>query len=78
MKAITAVTTVTIYLVVYAILFALGFNVIVLSYLFLLSPLLIVPMVYSILKDNGIKYPELKKGEEWGYRDKERECLGLF
>jgi hypothetical protein len=78
MKAIAAVTTVTIYLVVYTTLFVLGFNVIVLSCLFLLSPLLIIGMVYSILMDNEIKYPDLKKGEEWGYRDTERESLGLF
>jgi len=41
------------------------------------SPFLLVWMVFNILKDDRQPYPELGK-HEWGYRDKNRDELGLF
>jgi len=45
-------------------------------YLFL--PFVIVIMVYLVLTDKNFNYPELTEGEEWGYRDKDKNGLGLF
>ena len=77
MKAKAAVIIVTIYLFVYVGLFAADSSVTVLSYMFLASPLLILWMVYTVLKDE-YEYAELEDGQEWGYRDKARDELGMF
>jgi hypothetical protein len=72
-----AVTIVTLYLVVFITtlyvppLFSLA------PWLLIGSPLLIIWMVICILKDGRQPYPELGK-HEWGYRDKNRDELGLF
>jgi hypothetical protein len=55
-----------------------GLLVNVVPYLFILSPFLIIAMVIIVLKDENIFYPELKEGEEWGYRDKSKDQLGIF
>jgi hypothetical protein len=78
MKATTAVSILTIYLVVYTALFQTGISLTILSYLFLIAPFLIVWMVYIVLKDDQYKYPELGKDEDWGYRDKTKDQLGVF
>jgi hypothetical protein len=46
--------------------------------IFFISPLLIIWMVLTILKDNKTKVKDLKDGEEWGYRDIEKDSLGVF
>jgi 4-hydroxybenzoate polyprenyltransferase len=46
-------------------------------WLFIGSPFVLCWMVVSILKDDRQPYPELGK-HEWGYRDKNRDELGLF
>jgi hypothetical protein len=78
MKATTAVSILTIYLVVCTALSQTGFSLIILSCLFLIAPFLIVWMVYVVLKDDQYKYPELNKDDEWGYRDKTKDQLGVF
>ncbi|HEY8782301.1 MAG TPA: hypothetical protein VIM16_11825 [Mucilaginibacter sp.] len=76
MKAKSVVMGLTIYLVVYALICDAGLSVTISSGMLLLSPFLLVWGVYSILKDDRQKYPELKKNEEWGYRDKARKEIG--
>ncbi|WP_158826783.1 hypothetical protein [Mucilaginibacter lacusdianchii] len=78
MKASTAVISATIYLLVYMILFSTGLSISILSYLFLTSPLVLIWMVFTILKDDTSLYPELEAEEEWGYKDKKRGDLGMF
>lgn len=78
MKATTAVSILTIYLVVYTALFQTGFSLTILSCLFLIAPFLIVWMVYIVFKDDQYKYPNLGKNEEWGYQDKAKDQLGIF
>jgi len=46
-------------------------------WLFIGVPFMIIWMVVCILKDDRQKYPELGQ-HEWGYRDKNRDELGLF
>jgi hypothetical protein len=41
--------------------------------MFLLSPFLVLWMVYSIIKHGVYKGKELEENEEWGYADKERK-----
>lgn len=73
-----AVAIATIYLLVYAGLAAAGYAYPVAAALYLASPVVIIGMVYFVLKDDRLKYPELAEGEEWGYRDKSKDELGLF
>jgi hypothetical protein len=46
-------------------------------WLFIASPPMLIWMVVNILKDDRQPYPELGE-HEWGYRDKNRDELGLF
>jgi len=78
MKAKPAVIIATLYLVVYVILFQTALSVTVLSYLFLISPFLMIWLVYTVLRDVSEEYPELGEDEEWGYRDKPKDQLGRF
>jgi hypothetical protein len=78
MNAKSTVGTVTLYLVAYIVLFFSGCSMPLLACMFLVSPFLIIGMVYIVLKDDSCQYPELNEGEEWGYRDRTKETLGLF
>jgi len=78
MKATTSVIIVTIFLTIYTILFSIGLYINVLSCLFLISPIILIGMVYTVLKEDSKEYSELGENEEWGYRDKKREHLGMF
>ena len=68
----------TIYLVSYVIVFATGYYVTLLAWMFLASPVLLIATVFFVLKDTGENYRELGEGEEWGYRDKQKNELGVF
>ncbi|QJD94718.1 hypothetical protein HH214_01930 [Mucilaginibacter robiniae] len=72
-----SVITVTVFVIIYSVLFHTGISQTILSYAFLISPFLMVWMVYSVLKD-PYTYPELKENEEWGYSDKAKDELGMF
>ena len=78
MKAIAAVIIATLYLITYVILFQTGISITILSYLLLISPFLMIWVVYTVLKDDHEPYPDLGEDEEWGYRDKPRDRLGRF
>jgi len=47
------------------------------AYLYLVSPLIIVFLVYVVLTEDNHPYPELDK-DEWGYRDRDKNELGIF
>jgi hypothetical protein len=78
MNAKNAIGTVSLYLVIYVVLFFSGCSMLILACMFLVSPFLLIGMVYFVLKDDSYQYPELKEGDEWGYRDRKKETLGLF
>ena len=78
MNAKTAVSLLTIYLVIYTILFAAGASFTLLAGLFLASPFMLIMTVYSVLKDRSFKYPDLPEGDEWGYLDKPKNELRMF
>jgi hypothetical protein len=78
MNAKTAVSTLIIYLVAYVIVFATGYYVNLLAYMFLVSPVMLIATVYFVLTDTTYTYPELGEDQEWGYRDKNKSELGVF
>jgi hypothetical protein len=78
MNAKTAVGIATVYLIIYTALAIADYAYPVIATLYLVSPLLILGMVYFVLKDNHCSYPELAEGEEWSYRDRSKDTLGLF
>jgi hypothetical protein len=72
------VTVVTILLIVYTILLATGASPVLAGGIFLLSPFLIIWMVYRVIRHDTHHGRELMEGEEWGYTDKNKESLGIF
>ena len=78
MKSKTAVGLGTFYLILYTFSIESGYSMPIVSVLYPASFFVIIGMVYLFLKDDSEKYPELGKGEEWGYRDKSKDSLGIF
>lgn len=77
-NSVFAISVVSVYLLIYVVLFQTGmpFKVLLLMYLF--SPFLVMWMVITVLRDDRHDDGELAEGHEWGYRDKKREDLGTF
>lgn len=60
----------TAYLLIYTILHALGAGSGLILFLFSLSPVVVLWMMFNILTDTSRDYRELEEGEEWGYADR--------
>ncbi|MFA6083223.1 hypothetical protein [Mucilaginibacter sp.] len=71
MKSMVAVIGVTLYLMVFSLICAAGVAIKMIPYLFIISPFLMIAMVWTILKDDTKSYPELGTDKEWGYLDKQ-------
>lgn len=69
---------VTVYLLVYCILFGQDAPLEVLFALFVFSPFLVIWMAYTILRYDTYEGKEFEEDEEWGYQDRERDSLGIF
>jgi hypothetical protein len=78
MKATYVVGLLTVYLIIYSTLFLTGVSAIILSCMFLISPLLLIAGVYLVLRDDKLPYPELEDDDEFGYLDKSKDELGTF
>jgi len=72
-----AAIMVTLFVVIYIILLYVNIPYNPVAYMIAVFPFVLVWMVICILKDTSAKYPDLG-GHEWGYRDKNRDELGLF
>ena len=46
--------------------------------MFLLSPLVVAYMVYTVIRYGKYAGKELNEDEEWGYEDTPKEKLGMF
>lgn len=68
----------TVYLVGYVTLHALGAAIAPIVLLFTLSPLVVIWLALTVLKDDSVPVRELEEGEEWGYADRSRESLGVI
>ena len=72
-----AVLLSSMYLLVFLVLLQLGYSSI--SWiLFLLSPFLLLYLIYSIIRYGKYTGKELSEGEEWGYEDADRKKLGTW
>ena len=77
MKVTTAVAIATIYLVVFYILLNFNTGALFTMLVYLSLPVVIIGMVFIVLLDDSVKYPELPNNDEWGYRDKEKDDLWI-
>ena len=68
----------TIYLFAYAALINLDLPPLFIVVMGVIWPFVFVWMIYCLLKDTQFKYPELKDGQECGYRDKDYSELGML
>jgi hypothetical protein len=64
-----ATSFVTLYLVIYTILFQTGASSAVLTGMFAASPFLVIWMAITIMKYGKYSGRELEEQEEWGYQD---------
>jgi len=71
------VTLVTILLIVHTVLLVTGWSMVLTGILFLLSPFLVIWMVYRVIRYDSYHGKELND-EEWGYADKNKEELNVF
>ena len=67
----------SLYLLLFLVLLHTSYDKAVWS-LFLLSPLVVIYMVYSVLRYGVYTGTELKEGEEWGYEDVDKESAGFL
>lgn len=67
MKAKTAILIATIYLLFFIVAIHFGFPESLVYLLFALSPVLLIWLAVTILKDTSVEYRELEEDEEWGY-----------
>lgn len=65
----TAIILTTLYLVVYTLAGQLYSNLSLMLFMFSISPVILIWMVYTILKFGTYSGKELKDNEEWGYED---------
>jgi len=76
MKTNIAILAATFYLFFLSILAYTGALYEIGAMVYLISPLIVVGLVYVVLAEDGYDYPELGLDEEWGIRIKIRQNLG--
>jgi len=67
MKAPTAIILATLYLIVFVISIHFEFPESITLGLFTLSPLMLIWLAITVLKDSSEQYPEMNEDQEWGY-----------
>lgn len=67
MKASTAIIIATVYLLFFIVSIHFDFPESLVYLLFAFSPVVLIWLAVTILKDNSVEYPELKEDQEWGY-----------
>jgi len=70
-----ATTFVTLYLVIYTVLFHTDTSLAILTIMFAASPFLVAWMAITIMKYGKYSGRELDDNEEWGYQDACRSAL---
>jgi hypothetical protein len=78
MKATTAITWATIYLIVLYVVPNYSSSALLTGLLYLSFPVIFILMVIIVLKDDSVKSKELGEGEEFGYADKNKDELWMF
>ncbi|HEY1025521.1 MAG TPA: hypothetical protein VGE26_10175, partial [Sphingobacteriaceae bacterium] len=77
-KSSFSIAFVSIYLLIYLVLFNLDVPVYILFGMYLFSPFLVIWMVYTVIRYGIYTGRGLMDDEEWGYEDKKREDIGTF
>ena len=77
-RSVLVTAIVTAYLVLYYILFNAGVSDNIILLMFIASPFLMIWLAVTILKDRHYPTVELPENEEWGYRDRDKDSLGIF
>ncbi len=78
MKTNIAVALATLYLFTLTMLGYVNASTTICAVMYLFSPVVIISLVYTVLREKNYDYPELPPGEDWGYRDKTKNEAGLF
>lgn len=73
-----AVGTVSLILVVYCILINFNAPLKLVYFIFSISPILVIWMVYTVLRHGSYNGNELQADEEWGYQDVSKDELGVL
>jgi len=67
MKATTAILIATLYLLAFIISIHTLVSENLVYFLFAFSPVVLIWLAFTVLKDRSEKYPEMEEGQEWGY-----------
>jgi hypothetical protein len=78
MKTNVAVALATLYLFTLTMLGFVNASDTICAVMYLFSPVVIIGLVYTVLREKNYHYPELPPGEEWGYSDKNKNELDVF
>ncbi len=70
-----ATSVVTIYLLLYTLLFQLGASKNITAVMFFFSPFLVIWMAITIMKYGKYSGADLNDNEEWGYQDVDKKEL---
>jgi len=73
-----AVIVVSTILFAYCVLINFNISLPVAYFIFCISPVLLIWMVYSVIRHGKYEGRELKDSEEWGYQDKEKNELNVL
>ena len=73
-----AVLIVSVILLVYCTLIGFNISLPVVYFIFAISPVLIIWLVYTIIRFGVFEGQEFLDGEEWGYSDKNKNELDVF
>lgn len=67
MKATTAILIATLYLLAFIISIHIQVSESLVYVLFAFSPIILIWLAFTVLKDRSEKYPEMNEDQEWGY-----------
>ncbi|PRY52847.1 hypothetical protein B0I27_105317 [Arcticibacter pallidicorallinus] len=67
MKTTIAIILATLYLLAFIVAINIQASESLVYFLFAFSPVMLIGLALTILRDRGENYPEMKEGQEWGY-----------
>ena len=78
MKAVTAISWATIYLILLYVVPNYTSSPLLMGLLYVSFPVIFILMVIIVLKDDSVKSKELRDDDEFGYADKNKEDLWII
>ena len=77
-KPLRVVSIVSGILLLYCILVGFRVSLPLITFIFAISPFLLLWIAYSIIRHGAYDGTEFQQDEEWGYQDKKKEDLWVF